>query len=76
MRKRGAAQVLLVGYGVQTGSAYYLDRSQEDVEVPYWVIKNSWGSDWGEDGYYRLVRGDNHCGIANFAVHSLVTKIQ
>ena len=33
--------VLVVGYGTQTGSAYYLDRSQDEVEVPYWVIKNS-----------------------------------
>ena len=32
----------------------------------------SWGADWGEDGYYRIVRGDNHCGVANFAVHSVM----
>ena len=31
----------------------------------------SWGTEWGEDGYYRIVRGVNHCGIANFVTHSI-----
>jgi cathepsin F len=53
--------VLLVGYGEQDG-------------VDYWVVKNSWGTDWGESGFYRIVRGSNHCGIANFAVHSVVKQ--
>lgn len=53
--------VLAVGYGTQNG-------------VPYWVIKNSWGEDWGEDGYYRIVRGSDHCGIANFVVTSSTKK--
>eukprot|EP00618_Florenciella_parvula_P001001 CAMPEP_0119521098 /NCGR_PEP_ID=MMETSP1344-20130328/36910_1 /TAXON_ID=236787 /ORGANISM="Florenciella parvula, Strain CCMP2471" /LENGTH=554 /DNA_ID=CAMNT_0007559041 /DNA_START=39 /DNA_END=1703 /DNA_ORIENTATION=- len=50
--------VLAVAYGVQDGT-------------DYWVIKNSWGSEWGEEGYYRLTRGDNHCGVANMVVHSV-----
>jgi len=50
--------VLAVAYGVQEGT-------------DYWVIKNSWGSEWGEDGYYRQTRGDNHCGVANMVVHSV-----
>ncbi|XP_045767198.1 putative cysteine proteinase CG12163 [Maniola jurtina] len=49
--------ILIVGYSV------YLDKTGK--RVPYWIIKNSWGVDWGSDGFYYLVRGRNACGIAN-----------
>jgi len=49
--------VTLVGYGRD-------DKLKEN----FWLIQNSWGEQWGEDGRIRLLRRDNeeeHCGVDN-----------
>ncbi|KAK1325346.1 Cysteine proteinase 1 [Acorus calamus] len=49
--------MLLVGYG----SEDFPHLCQKNM--PYWILKNSWGESWGEKGYYKICRGRNVCGV-------------
>ncbi|KAI4367265.1 hypothetical protein MLD38_023022 [Melastoma candidum] len=60
--------VLLVGYGSAGYSPIRLK------EKPYWIIKNSWGKTWGENGYYKICRGRNICGVDSMV--STVAAVQ
>jgi cathepsin B len=50
----GGHAVKLLGYGVENG-------------INYWLCANSWNTDWGENGYFRILRGSNECGIESQA---------
>eukprot|EP00062_Callorhinchus_milii_P025962 gi/632987532/ref/XP_007882610.1/ PREDICTED: cathepsin B [Callorhinchus milii] len=46
----GGHSVKMLGWGVEDGT-------------PYWLIANSWNTDWGDNGFFKILRGSNECGI-------------
>lgn len=46
----GGHAICIVGWGEENG-------------VKFWWIRNSWGKDWGHDGFFKMIRGVNNCKI-------------
>lgn len=40
-----------------------------EADSPYWMVRNSWATDWGENGYIYLQYPQNTCGLANEATY-------
>jgi len=46
----GGHAVKILGWGVENST-------------PYWLVANSWNEDWGDQGFFKILRGKNECGI-------------
>ncbi|KAI2654470.1 Cathepsin B [Labeo rohita] len=52
-----------VGGSAVGGHAIKILGWGEENGVPYWLAANSWNTDWGDNGYFKILRGEDHCGI-------------
>ncbi|XP_061056752.1 cathepsin B isoform X3 [Eubalaena glacialis] len=46
----GGHAIRILGWGVENST-------------PYWLVGNSWNTDWGDNGFFKILRGQDHCGI-------------
>ena len=46
----------------------------KENDQQYWIVRNSWSTSWGEDGYLRLAINGNACGVANEATVAVVEE--
>lgn len=54
----GGHAIRIIGYGVEDGTKY-------------WLCVNSWNETWGDNGTFKILRGNNECGIEDSGVAGL-----
>jgi cathepsin B len=54
----GGHAIKILGWGVMNGT-------------PYWLCANSWNPDWGNNGFFNILRGSDECGIEDGVVAGL-----
>ena len=51
----GSLYIKIIGWGIT------------DTLTKYWIVSNCWGTNWGEKGFFRILRGNDECGIESKA---------
>jgi len=46
----GGHAVKILGWGIEQN-------------LPYWLVANSWNPDWGDKGFFKILMGQDECGI-------------
>ncbi|KAL3308280.1 hypothetical protein Ciccas_013190 [Cichlidogyrus casuarinus] len=57
----GSHSARLIGWGEENG-------------IKFWRMANSWGVNWGENGFFRILRGSNECGVESYAISAKPRK--
>lgn len=57
----GGHAIKLLGWGTENGT-------------PYWYLANSWNDSWGDNGYFKILRGSDECGIESGIVCGMPPK--
>ncbi|AYU78252.1 cysteine peptidase A (CPA) [Leishmania donovani] len=64
--------VVTLCFGLSLNHGVLVVGFNRQAKPPYWIVKNSWGSSWGEKGYIRLAMGSNQCLLKNYAVTATI----
>merc|ERR1711988_64141 len=55
----GGHAVKVVGWGTENSTNFVGEPKSTD----YWLVANSWNTTWGLQGFFKILRGKDHCGI-------------
>ncbi|XP_052763609.1 cathepsin B-like [Mya arenaria] len=55
----GGHAIKILGWGVEDST-------------PYWLVANSWNEDWGDQGFFKILRGQDECGIESNIVAGMM----